>query len=295
MSVLAPPPQDDLELDLLIREARARQRRRRLIGAAVVALVAATGLSLWAAIPGLGGGSAGPSGGAEGATSQSLGAGRVQVMKIGTSGGVTWAINNRGMWLTTNGGRTWRLSAPTQLLHLGGVNERVGQVTFVDRQHGWLFAPVINSFSAPLARSGFFRTSDGGRTWQRLLPNDCCGNFSFVNRRLGFRVGYRGHLYETRNGGATWTLTPGPKLRRQPDLPRRSPRRLVPRRRTAVDGGRRAALEGCPDLGAAGGGRQQERRRRGGTRRRSARPHGGTRLRGEDVPRPLAHAPLLQR
>jgi hypothetical protein len=51
MSVLAPPPQDDLELDLLIREARARQRRRRLIGAAVVALVAATGLSLWAAIP----------------------------------------------------------------------------------------------------------------------------------------------------------------------------------------------------------------------------------------------------
>lgn len=42
MNVVAPPPQDELEL--LIREARARQRRRRLIATAVV--VAAAGLAL---------------------------------------------------------------------------------------------------------------------------------------------------------------------------------------------------------------------------------------------------------
>lgn len=50
MNVVAPPPQDELEL--LIREARARQLRRRLMGAAAVAAVAAAGLSVWAALPG---------------------------------------------------------------------------------------------------------------------------------------------------------------------------------------------------------------------------------------------------
>jgi hypothetical protein len=55
MSVVAPPPtpppsSDDLEA--LIREARARQRRRLLFGTAGVAIVAAVGLSIWAAVPG---------------------------------------------------------------------------------------------------------------------------------------------------------------------------------------------------------------------------------------------------
>jgi hypothetical protein len=48
MSVVARPPQGELEL--LIREARARQRRRRLLGTAVVALVTATTISLYAVL-----------------------------------------------------------------------------------------------------------------------------------------------------------------------------------------------------------------------------------------------------
>jgi hypothetical protein len=47
------PPQDDLEL--LIKEARARQLRRRLLGAAAVAIVAALGLSAYALAIGGGG------------------------------------------------------------------------------------------------------------------------------------------------------------------------------------------------------------------------------------------------
>lgn len=50
MSVVAPPPQDELEL--LIREARARQRRRRLLALAVIAAVAALGLAVYSAFAG---------------------------------------------------------------------------------------------------------------------------------------------------------------------------------------------------------------------------------------------------
>jgi hypothetical protein len=51
VSVVAPPPKDELEL--LIREARARQRRRRLVAAVTVA-VAALGLSIYGSLAGSG-------------------------------------------------------------------------------------------------------------------------------------------------------------------------------------------------------------------------------------------------
>jgi Tol biopolymer transport system component len=55
VSVVAPreAPQS-AELEALIREARERQRRRRMGLAAVVAFVAATGLAIWSVVPGSG-------------------------------------------------------------------------------------------------------------------------------------------------------------------------------------------------------------------------------------------------
>jgi photosystem II stability/assembly factor-like uncharacterized protein len=204
VSVLTPPPQDELEL--LIREARARQRRRRLIGAAAVAIVAAAGLSLWAAIPGRTG-AARTGGGAEGTTSRGIdNTGRVQVTKVGTSGGVTWAINSRGMWLTTNGGRTWRPSAPADLRRGGLVDQRAIEVAFVNPRRGWLLAMSATH------RVELSRTTDGGRTWERLHPSGCCSTFDFLNRRRGLFFGFAGGLYETRDGGVTSRLVKGPAL-----------------------------------------------------------------------------------
>lgn len=55
MSVVAPPePPRPEDLEALIREARARQRRRWTIGAVAVATVAAIGLAVWAVVPGSG-------------------------------------------------------------------------------------------------------------------------------------------------------------------------------------------------------------------------------------------------
>jgi hypothetical protein len=53
MTVLAPPPPQD-ELEALIREARERQLRRRLLGAASVAIAAAVGLSVYGLLLGNG-------------------------------------------------------------------------------------------------------------------------------------------------------------------------------------------------------------------------------------------------
>src|SRR6266702_2893106 len=50
MSVVAPPPHDEPEL--LIREARARQRQRRAIGVALVAGAALTAFGINAALTG---------------------------------------------------------------------------------------------------------------------------------------------------------------------------------------------------------------------------------------------------
>lgn len=50
MSVIAPPPHDELEL--LIREARERQRRRRTRGAVAAALLAAAGMAVYALVGG---------------------------------------------------------------------------------------------------------------------------------------------------------------------------------------------------------------------------------------------------
>lgn len=194
------------ELELLIREARARQRRRRLVMAAAVAIAAAASASVWAAIPGLGSGSSVLGGRGETGTSRGIdNAGRVPIVEVGTSGGVTWALNGLGMWVTTNGGRTWRASAPKHVRHMGDLMERVEQVDFLDRRHAWLFAVDVNGGLQPAwARHAELDwTSDGGRTWHWTMPRGCCGDVSFLTPRRGFFLG-PSRLFSTNDGGRSW-------------------------------------------------------------------------------------------
>jgi len=205
------PPQDEPEL--LIREAREQQRRRQWTAAAVVALAAASGMSVWAAIPGRGGGAAKPSGAPRAGAARGIEAsGRVRITAFGTSGGVTWAINGHGMWLSRNDGRSWRASTPSDLRRVGSYGselwQRAPEVSFFDRQHGWLLAEDVGGLPARTRQAVFETTSDGGRTWHRSTPRGCCGEFTFLDRRVGFFAG-SSRLYETRNGGATWNAVGG--------------------------------------------------------------------------------------
>jgi hypothetical protein len=174
--------------------------------AAGVAIAAAVGLSVWAAIPGRGGRQQAASGGGAAAAARGIdNIGRVPIVEVGTSGGVTWAINGIGMWLTVNGGRTWRASLPPHVAAMGDAVDRVQQVQFLDRRHGWLLAVDVRGGlrSASRRHAEFDWTSDGGRTWHWAMPRGCCGEFTFLNRRVGFFVG-DGRFYATRNGGASW-------------------------------------------------------------------------------------------
>jgi photosystem II stability/assembly factor-like uncharacterized protein len=204
MSVLAPPPivpsddQDDVEA--LIREARARRRRRMLLIAAGVAAAAGLGLAIWAVLSGGGTAAARISGRDAGSVDRRSVAvtGRRGVGDVGSAGGVTWVINGRGFWLTTNGGRTWRRARLPNLGRGGVAGGRtdpianISGVQFVDRRHGWVSA----------ANHSVYRTSDGGRSWQAsTVPGG--GFIDFLDRQHGYALGPDG-LFRTANGGKTW-------------------------------------------------------------------------------------------
>jgi photosystem II stability/assembly factor-like uncharacterized protein len=226
MSVVAPPePTRPDELEALIREARARQWRRRALFAAAIAVVAGVGLSVWAAIPG-GGTGVSDGGGRPAAAASSIrqieAAGRrIPIDGIGSSGPVTWAANGGGLWLTTDGGKSWRRSVPRDVAATGDPVARVDAADFVDARHGWLSDDdVFGSFrvpsrSASLRHMEIDRTTDGGRTWHASVPPGCLescvdARLDFLDTRHGFALvgveGGGGKLFSTRDGGATWTL-----------------------------------------------------------------------------------------
>src|SRR5581483_4212703 len=125
-----------------------------------------------AAIPRGGGRDQAANGGPGSAATRAIdNAGRVPVAEVGTSGGVTWAINGIGMWLTTNGGRTWRASLPPHVAAMGDAVARVQQVQFLDRRQGWLLAVDVRVHPRSSSRRGseLDWTSDGGRTWHQSI------------------------------------------------------------------------------------------------------------------------------
>lgn len=212
MRVVAPPPvvppDEQEELEALIREARARGRRRRLLVAAGVLAATGIGLALWAILSGGGEAAARTSGRVAGSVNRSGAplALRRGIGDVGSSGGVTWAINGRSFWLTTSGGRTWRRARLPNLGRGGVASGRadpianISGVQFLDRRHGWVAA----------ANHSVYRTSDGGRSWQASrVPGG--GSIDFLDRRHGYALGPDG-LFRTADGGTTWRRTSRPSV-----------------------------------------------------------------------------------
>lgn len=145
MSVLFPPPQDELEL--LIREAPARQRRRRLAGAAaLIAALAGTALAVHAVTSGNGSRvSAGARGSVPAATSGSRCGARIEgTTKIVTqSGDVAYHDPYQGaMWhgLRCSGATVW--------------------------------AVFVNGIGTNVESYVGVRSLDGGRTWRVAFAQD---------------------------------------------------------------------------------------------------------------------------
>jgi photosystem II stability/assembly factor-like uncharacterized protein len=118
-----------------------------------------------------------------------------------------WAISADSLYMTDDGGATWRW---LRSVPVGSASS----VTFADPDHGWLVVWPTGDLLEMLAVD---RTSDGGRTWQRVtIPAGRRGAFM----RLAFSDALHGVLavddatsatmspgilWATADGGATWS------------------------------------------------------------------------------------------
>lgn len=115
------------------------------------------------------------------------------------------------LYATSDGGRTWSLTAYTVLGDTPGTLPGAGYVTdlfFLDSAHGWLSTN----------RGGLLRTADGGRNWSQIPVMPEAGEFMtsvrFAATDQGYLLSAAGQrvLLATRDGGQTWSqLYPPPQ------------------------------------------------------------------------------------
>ncbi|MFD9330474.1 WD40/YVTN/BNR-like repeat-containing protein [Streptomyces sp. NPDC060065] len=110
---------------------------------------------------------------------------------------------------TVNGGRSWQNVTPP-----GGTDEQFRDVEAFDRNHALVLA--VTNGTEP---SRFYRTADGGATWQLVFrdpnpdPNAFYDCMAFFDHRRGLAVGDTAGdrflpIQATVDGGRTWRLTP---------------------------------------------------------------------------------------
>jgi photosystem II stability/assembly factor-like uncharacterized protein len=123
--------------------------------------------------------------------------------------------NDRPLELTAfrtgDGGATWRRSA------MGAASVQQSEdgigplnLSFVDAAHGWLrVTSRLPGQRAEDETGTLLRTTDGGRSWERLPDAPTPGAVRFVSRERGWQSWTDG-LHETRDGGRTWVAVPAP-------------------------------------------------------------------------------------
>jgi photosystem II stability/assembly factor-like uncharacterized protein len=146
---------------------------------------------------------------------------------------VVWAgtgeANNRqssswgdGVYKSTDAGRTWRAAGLADTRHIGRIVIHPANADVV-------YVAAVGHLWGSNSERGVFKTSDGGKTWQRVLyvdehtgatdvaidPKDpqtlYAATYQRQRKAWGFNGGGAGSaIYRTRDGGATWTkLTTG--------------------------------------------------------------------------------------
>lgn len=138
-----------------------------------------------------------------------------RVAYVAALGNLWKASSARGVYKTTDGGRTWTKSLFVDTL--------TGAVDLVmdPQDPNTVYAAMYQRLRTPCcfngggAGSGIYRTTDGGATWQKLnggLPAGDVGRIGLgISRQNGKRVyavveaPSTGGVYRTDDGGATWT------------------------------------------------------------------------------------------
>jgi photosystem II stability/assembly factor-like uncharacterized protein len=134
---------------------------------------------------------------------------RESISAMGRSGGISWVVSFGRLWLTANGGLTWRHTALPHLQDRSLVGN-VLQLTFLNRRNGW----IVARWGAPPSDWEVIRTADGGQTWRSSTPPGTYGSVAFVTARRGYllggALGLPTTLFSTADAGATWTYVTKP-------------------------------------------------------------------------------------
>jgi photosystem II stability/assembly factor-like uncharacterized protein len=96
---------------------------------------------------------------------------------------------------TTDGGQTWKFQG---YLNVGSAQGAYNQLQFLDINNGFYSCS-----------SGLLKTTDGGKTWNNILPGPAStyvNVIKFFNSQEGF---YKGSttIYHTKDAGETWTIS----------------------------------------------------------------------------------------
>jgi photosystem II stability/assembly factor-like uncharacterized protein len=139
-----------------------------------------------------------------------------------------WAAGGNGTLLSTSdGGRTWRLTKPT--------DDSIIDIYFAGSKDGWLLCDRSEfNLDDGDERSYLLRTTDGGERWQRI---DIAANESHsrLSRMLisadgkFWLIGEAGALFVSQDNGETWKSIslPVPRLLLSADFPTNGPARLA--------------------------------------------------------------------
>ncbi len=136
--------------------------------------------------------------------------------------GEAWAIRDSdimgdGIYKSTDAGKTWS--------HMGlEETGRIGKILVNPTNPDLVFACALGRTTGPQQERGVFRTSDGGRTWQRVLfvdENTGCSGLAMdakdpnlllagtwqvvMHTWAMFSGGPGSSVYRSRDGGTTWT------------------------------------------------------------------------------------------
>jgi len=142
--------------------------------------------------------------------------------------GKLWSdSDDRGVYKTTDGGKTWTMilkganaSTGCSMMSMDKSNPQTIYAGMWDfRRKGWTFRSGGDSPNAP-SGSGLFKSTDGGATWKELDPNSAAGLPAKPWGRIAVAVAPskpnvvyvfieaeapKGGLYRSDDGGMSWT------------------------------------------------------------------------------------------
>jgi photosystem II stability/assembly factor-like uncharacterized protein len=126
------------------------------------------------------------------------------------------AEQTAAIWRTTDGGESWADATPAGITLPTGPFSGMLESVFLDGDRAWFAFPVEGDYQSPDIESFFWRTQDGGRTWdQRSLPAwdlEAAVFFHFIDDQHGWfmTANYVGAgsswflLSRTQDGGQGW-------------------------------------------------------------------------------------------